>query len=243
MWNKWKESEFFKKLSQVRVNRALYLSAIVILLSLAIVLAITAATNRAKKNEQPTPQTSETTTVKPKPDDTPTIEDTDSTPTIKDELPPEIALPVSAGTLAQKHSVDVQVFSPTLKEWRTHLGIDITTAESAPVCAAADGTVEQIWEDPLMGWCIALSHSGECVTVYKNLAAEMAEGIMAGAIVQKGQLLGHVGDSAMMEIAQEPHLHMEMTVKGLQVDPLEYFSAAVLETLSEDSIYEETTGK
>ena len=242
MWKKWKESEFFKKMKQVRVNRAVYLSAIVILMSLAVVLAITAATNRAKKDKLPDVTEPDTTVTQQKPEEKPNP-DTDSQPTIKDETPPEIALPVSAGKLSQKHSVDVQVFSPTLKEWRTHLGIDITTAENAPVCAAADGTVAQIWEDPLMGWCVALSHSGECVTVYKNLAAEMAEGITAGVTVQKGQLLGYVGDSAMMEVAQEPHLHMEMTVKGLQVDPLEYFSAAVLETLSEDSIYEEAPGK
>ena len=243
MWKKWKESEFFKKMKDVRVNRAVYLSAIVILLSLAVVLAITAATNRAKKNELPKDTPTDTTVTQPIPDEKPTPTPDDSQPTVKDETPPEIALPVSAGKLSQKHSVDVQVFSPTLKEWRTHLGIDISTAEDAPVCAAADGTVAQIWEDPLMGWCVALSHSGECVTVYKNLAEDMAEGITAGATVQKGQLLGHVGDSAMMEIAQEPHLHMEMTVKGLQVDPLEYFSAAVLESLSEDSIYEDSTGK
>lgn len=239
MWKKLKESEFFKKMKRVRVNRAVYLSAVVILLSLAVVLAITAATNRAKKNDLPEPGTDDTTITEPTPDEKPEPDQ----PTIKDELPPEIALPVSSGKLSQKHSVDLQVFSPTLKEWRTHLGIDITTAADAPVLAAADGTVSAIWEDPLMGWCVALSHSGECVTVYKNLAADMAEGITAGASVQKGQLLGHVGDSAMTELAQEPHLHMEMTVKGLQVDPLEYFSTAVLETLTEDNIYEDGAGK
>ena len=240
MWKKMKESEFFKKMKRVRVNRAVYLSAVVILLSLAVVLAITAATNRAKKNELPEPGTDDTTITQPNPDEKP---EPDTQPTIKDELPPEILLPVSSGKLSQKHSVDLQVFSPTLKEWRTHLGIDITTAANAPVLAAADGTVSAIWEDPLMGWCVALSHSGECVTVYKNLAVDMAEGITAGATVQKGQILGHVGDTAMSELAQEPHLHMEMTVKGLAVDPLEYFSAAVLETLTEDNIYEDSTGK
>ena len=95
----------------------------------------------------------------------------------------------------------------------------------------------------MMGWCVALTHSGECVTVYKNLAEDMAEGLAAGSTVKKGQLLGYVGDTAMLEIAEEPHLHMEMTVKGIQVDPLEYFSASVLNTLSEDSIYEEEAGK
>ena len=60
----------------------------------------------------------------------------------------------------------------------------------------------------------------------------------SGAEVEAGQLLGSVGDTAMIEIAEEPHLHMEMTVKGLQVDPLEYFSQEVLSAITEDSIYE-----
>ena len=71
-------------------------------------------------------------------------------------------------------------------------------------------------------------------TYYKQLA----DGITVGAEVEAGQLLGSVGDTAMIEIAEEPHLHVEMTVKGLQVDPLDYFSKEVLSALTEDSIYE-----
>ena len=91
----------------------------------------------------------------------------------------------------------------------------------------------------MMGWCIALTHAGDCVTVYKNLAKDMAEGLEVGSTVLQGQLLGQVGDSALLEIAEESHLHMEMTVGGLQVDPLDYFSKSVLNTLTEDEIYED----
>ena len=45
----------------------------------------------------------------------------------------------------------------------------------------------------------------------------------------------------MMEIAEEPHLHMEVTVKGLQVDPMEYFAKSVAETLMGDSNFEDDT--
>ena len=44
------------------------------------------------------------------------------------------------------------------------LGIDISTLEGADVRAAADGSVAKIWEDPMMGYCVALSHAGECTT-------------------------------------------------------------------------------
>ena len=234
MWKKWKESDFYKKMKQVRVNRAVYLSAVVILLSLAVILAVTAALNRAKKNEVEEPPVISDNTTTETPDNTPTPDD--STPT--DASVPEMALP-TAGKLLKEHSIDVQVFSQTMQDYRVHLGVDIACDANAPVCAAADGTVAQIWEDPMMGWCVALNHAGECVTVYKNLAKDLAEGLEVGASVLEGQLLGQVGDTALLEIAEDPHLHMEMTVKGLQVDPLEYFSQSVLNTLTEDEIYED----
>ncbi|MBQ9784928.1 MAG: M23 family metallopeptidase [Clostridia bacterium] len=239
MWKKWKESDFVKKMKQVRVNRAVYISAVVILLALSVVLAVTVATNRAKKNA------ADLLTKPPVSDTTPTPEPEDPTP--DDSEPtvgkvPELALPVS-GTLSKKHTTETQVFSPTLGEYRVHLGVDIETEANAPVFAVAQGKVAQIWEDPMMGFCVALSHTGDCVTVYKNLAKDMAEGITVGASVEEGQLLGCVGESAMMEIAEEPHLHLEMTVKGLQVDPLDYFSTAVRESLTENSIYENEAAK
>ena len=234
MQKNWKESEFFKKLKHIRVNRAVYLSAIIVLLSISVVLIITAINNRANKTpEGTTPPAVES----PAPEGTtPPQANENDKPTQGNTLP-EFALPVG-GVLSKKHSVDTQVFSPTLNEYRVHLGIDIATEEAAPVCAMAQGTVAQIWEDPMMGWCVAVSHTGDAVTVYKNLAKQMADGIAVGAEVEAGQLLGSVGDTAMIEIAEEPHLHVEMTVKGLQVDPLDYFSKEVLSALTEDSIYE-----
>ena len=238
MWKKWKESKLCKKLKQVRVNRVVYLSAVVILLALAVVLAITAATNRAKRTEEPTKTLDGVTEPATEPDPV--------APGGNNGQPsaaiPEMSAPVS-GKLSKAHSVDVQVFSETMKDYRVHLGIDIHTEAGAQVFSAADGSVSKIWQDPMMGWCVAVSHSGECVTVYKNLAKELAEGLSEGVPVKKGQLLGQVGDTALMEIADEPHLHMEMTVKGLQVDPMDYFSQSVIASLSKDTAFEDTMGK
>lgn len=239
MQKNWKESEFFKKLKHIRVNRAVYLCAIIVLLSISVVLIITAVNNRA--NKAPVDTTPNVTTSANPTQTTPPQANENDKPTQGNTLP-EFALPVG-GVLSKKHSVDTQVFSPTLGEYRVHLGIDIATEEAAPVFAMAAGTVAQIWEDPMMGWSVAISHAGDAVTVYKNLSKQFADGITVGAEVEAGQLLGCVGDSAMIEIAEEPHLHMEMTVKGLQVDPLDYFSKEVLAALTEDSIYENEAEK
>ena len=151
---------------------------------------------------------------------------------------PSFVLPVS-GTLSKQHNPDLQVYSTTLKDYRVHIGLDLVTEENAPVYAAADGSVKRIWKDALMGYCVAIEHSGECVTVYKNLGKTLPEGIAEGVSVRSGQLVATVGNSAMVEIAEEPHLHFEMTVGGLSVDPLEYYDDKALEALKLDSSYEE----
>ena len=67
-----------------------------------------------------------------------------------------------------------------------------------------DGTVAQIWDDVRMGRCVAVKHSGEAYTIYKNLTAEHPSGIVVGATVKAGDVIGTVGESAMVEIAEEP---------------------------------------
>ena len=248
MSKNWKESKFAQKMRRIRVNRVIYLSAIVILLTLAIVLAITAATNRARRRNADqqviNPEPGEVSvTPEPVTDPTPSKEPEtktpDKTPTKPVETVPTLSLPVE-GSLLHGHSADVQVFSRTMQDYRVHLGVDFATAAAAPVLAAADGTVARIWEDPMMGWCVALQHSGNAMTVYKNLAKDLAEELAVGDKVYRGELLGYVGDTAILEIAEEPHLHLEMTVNGLQVNPLEHFSAAVLASLGDDVSFEES---
>ena len=228
---------------KAKINRAIYVTAIILLISVALIAGIVSAANRAKKDPIETPP--ESTLETPK-DSTPNQSTPDSTPESESKEPdntdvsaglPEFRLPVS-GNLSTGHDPDVQVFSPTMKDYRVHLGVDINTAEGAPVYAAAEGVVKKVWEDQLMGWCVAVAHDGEAVSYYKNLSETLATGINEGASVTSGQLIGTVGDSAMIEVAQEPHLHFEMTVKGLQVDPSEYFSKDVWAELDGDNAFE-----
>lgn len=150
---------------------------------------------------------------------------------------PELSLPVS-GVIAKGHDNAIQVFSATTGDYRIHLGVDMTTAEDAPVMAAADGVVSQIWDDALMGKCLAISHIGDCYTIYKNLDNALPEDITVGASVTAGQQIGTVGETATLELAEEPHLHLEMTVKGLAVDPMDYFSAQALSAIGSDVSHE-----
>ena len=251
MWENFKESEFGKKLIKVFSNRGVIITTVLVVLVLTIAITATVATNRANKQEaeqggklpsdstQQTQNTPDTDAAGKGEDTVPVYNEGNSTEPVVENVE-GFSLPVQ-GTLGAKHDASVQVWSPTMEEYRIHLGIDITTEDAAPVYAAAAGTVAQIWDDPMMGTCVAISHDGDVVTIYKNLSANLAEGIVAGKQIKSGQQIGTVGGTATLEMAEAPHLHFEMTEGGLSVDPLEYFSDKDIKTLN--SYEDATTGK
>ena len=150
----------------------------------------------------------------------------------EEEKLPDFSCPVS-GEVLKGYSVDVPVFSVTMEDYRTHGGIDIYAGEGTEVSAAADGEVMEIWEDPMMGNCISLSHAGGAVTTYKNMSASFPEGLKPGDTVKSGQVIGTVGDTALEEVAEESHLHFELTVDGVSADPADYLTFPVMNDFSE----------
>lgn len=251
MSDKFKNSKFYRTMKNPKVSRALYVAVSLLLIAMAVVIGITAAANRSKKNNGATPPPSVNDTTRPPVTDNTPV--TDSTPadtttgnSAENDSPsspvvstvPTFSLPVS-GKLTKDHDSKVQFFSETMNDYRVHLGIDIATAEGAPVYAAANGTVKRIWKDALMGYCVAIEHSGDSLTVYKNLSDVLPDGIIEGASVRAGQQIASVGDSAMIEIADEPHLHFEVSVGGILEDPLEHFAQKDLTVLKNDNSYGE----
>lgn len=146
--------------------------------------------------------------------------DGEDQPNTDDEKTTATFIAPSAGTLIHGHSTETPVFSNTLGEWRIHTGIDIGTDDGADVFAAAAGTVSAVYDHPFMGRTVEISHSDNMVTLYSNLSKE--DTVAVGSEVSSGQKIGTVGDTAINELAEEPHLHFEMKVKGASVNPLDY---------------------
>ena len=136
---------------------------------------------------------------------------------------PTFILPLE-GEISIDFSDTVPVFSQTMNDYRTHLGVDIGATLGSDVLAVADGTVTNVWEDPFMGTCRSIEHSGNAVSIYKNLDPAVKENIVIGASVKSGDVIGAVGESAMNEIAEEPHLHYELKVDNKHVDPKKFFN-------------------
>lgn len=237
------KQSFWQKLKSKNVNRSYVMTMLALTLALVVIIVAAVAANKTRKpTETPedTPKQTDKLTERPTEESTEpsaTEKPTDKPSTSVASKIPSFILPVS-GNLTREHDPTLQVFSPTMQDYRVHLGIDLSTKADAPVYAAADGKISKIWVDTLMGYCIAIKHSGDCVTVYKNLAETLPEGIAEGVSVRSGQLIATVGESAMVEVADEPHLHFEMTVGDLAVDPLEYFDEDALATIKKDTTVE-----
>jgi murein DD-endopeptidase MepM/ murein hydrolase activator NlpD len=250
-----KKNNLFLRFKQDKSARAVAITITVMLLVLTAIIITTVIANRAAANGELPDDSQQAGVNDPSPDgndqgnqdpptenppsgNPPVTEKPDNTPT--DTLPTQFLLPVS-GVLQKSHDESVQVFSPTMGDYRIHLGIDIGTVAGASVAAMADGVITQIWEDVSMGQCVAVQHGGEALSIYKNLDAALPESTVVGATVKAGDVIGTVGESAMVEIAEEPHLHLEMTVNGIQVDPLEYLDEDARATLNETPNFEDAS--
>ena len=131
--------------------------------------------------------------------------------------------PVS-GSIERGHSMDRLAYDVTLRDWRTHSGIDIDAPEGSTVTATRGGTVESIVNDDLYGTVVTIDHGDGTKAVYANLASEPP--VNVSDAVEPGYIIGAVGTSALAEVAQQSHLHFAVTVNGTSVDPLEYLQTA-----------------
>lgn len=156
-------------------------------------------------------------------------EESSAKPSSAEPALPEFVAPVG-GHLMKSHSGDVPVFSVTMNDYRPHTGVDLSASIGDDVFAAAAGMVKEIWEDPMSGNCISIVHDGGAVTVYRNLAPTVPDSITVGAAVSAGQVIGSVGESSLLEIADEPHIHFELSVDGEVVDPAEYIAFPTADT-------------
>lgn len=73
------------------------------------------------------------------------------------------------GEIMRDYAKDNLIYSETLKEWVTHMGIDIKAEKTTVVKSAEDGTVKSIKNDPRYGLTIVIEHEDGFQTVYSNL--------------------------------------------------------------------------
>lgn len=137
------------------------------------------------------------------------------------EAAPVWQWPVS-GSVERAHSAERLSYDVTMRDWRTHEGIDIAAPAGSAVTASRGGTVESVATDDLYGTVITIDHGDGTKAVYANLDA--APAVAVSEAVEAGYILGAVGSSALAEVGQTPHLHFAVMADGVCVDPLSYLA-------------------
>ena len=136
--------------------------------------------------------------------------------------PPLTVWPV-VGELERGHDLQRLHYDVTLRDWRTHEGVDILAPLGETVFAARAGSVSSVEEDGLYGTIVTVDHGDGSSTLYANLAAQPA--VAPGDRVEAGSVIGAVGDTALCEIGQGTHLHFAVFLDGESIDPLDYLPA------------------
>lgn len=106
--------------------------------------------------------------------------------------------------------------SPFTNEKEFHKGIDICNRRGAAILAPADGVVSSIETDPGYGRIVTINHSYGVVTRYAHLDKV---GVKKGQAVKRGQEIASVGNTGR---TTGPHLHYEVRLNGVPVNPLRY---------------------
>ncbi len=117
--------------------------------------------------------------------------------------------------ITKAYSGDNLVYSETMQDWRVHQGMDLRAKVGDVVKTVAQGTVKDIYEDALLGNVIVISH-GTLEVRYCGLGDTAL--VKKGATVKAGQEIGSVG-TVPFELAEEPHLHLEIRRDGTLQDP------------------------
>ncbi|MFH1491122.1 MAG: M23 family metallopeptidase [Pseudomonadota bacterium] len=106
--------------------------------------------------------------------------------------------------------------SPFTNQKEFHRGLDISTRSSTPIIAPSDGIVTSAGVDYGYGNILSVSHGHGLITKYAHMAKIL---VKKGQSVKRGSVIGLVG---MTGRTTGPHLHYEVHLNGVPVDPLRY---------------------
>ena len=97
-----------------------------------------------------------------------------------------------------------------------HKGLDISNRIGTPITATAQGTVLKAGHDGAYGLSVEINHGGGIVTKYAHMQRFV---VQPGQYVKRGEVIGYIG---MTGRTTGPHLHYEVILNGVPVNPMRY---------------------
>ena len=104
-----------------------------------------------------------------------------------------------------------------------HAGLDIAAAYGTPVRAPADGVIAKAGPASGYGREMVIDHGGGVTTIYGHLSGFA---VITGQLVKEGQVVGYVGSAGR---STGPHLHYEVRINNMPVNPHKYLKMTMEE--------------
>lgn len=106
--------------------------------------------------------------------------------------------------------------SPFCGKREMHKGLDIAAAEGTPILATADGVVAYAGNKGLLGQTVVIDHGHGMSTRYAHCSKIL---LQKGEIVKRGDVIARIGNTGR---STGSHLHYEVRLNGVQVNPEKY---------------------
>jgi murein DD-endopeptidase MepM/ murein hydrolase activator NlpD len=107
---------------------------------------------------------------------------------------------------------------PFYKITKFHYGMDFTAPSGTDIYATGDGVVSQVLLSKRgLGNNIVIDHGFGYMSIYAHLERF---NVKAGQHVKRGDVIGFVGSTGM---SMASHLHYEIKINGVNVDPVNYY--------------------
>jgi len=127
-------------------------------------------------------------------------------------------IPISTKDLTRIASGFGLRIHPVYKISKFHAGMDFTSPLGTEVYSSGDGTIESVLSSKRgMGNYIVINHGFGYTSIYAHLDRF---NVRDGQKVHRGDVIGYVGNSGM---SVAPHLHYEIKLNNINVDPVNYF--------------------
>lgn len=109
------------------------------------------------------------------------------------------------------------VFDKTMNDYRAHAAVDFKGNKGDSVVAINDGLVLDVYKDNLYSYVVVIDHGGKLVAKYSGLKSV---NVKKGNYVDIGNTIGKLG-TIPAESELETHLHLETSLDGKPVNPLD----------------------
>ncbi len=127
-------------------------------------------------------------------------------------------IPISGKDLTRVASGYGLRIHPYYKIVKFHAGMDFTTPLGTDVYVTGNGVVDKVLTSKRgLGNHIIINHGFGITSIYAHLDRF---NVREGQKVKRGDIIGFVGSTGM---SVAPHLHYEIKVNGVNVDPVNYY--------------------